>query len=109
MASDTRRLKGYRVARAWLGFAVVRLPESMPLHRQFQELPERQGSEDDRNALVGFLDEMVKAADSLCLRGRFWKDLIRAAETLEVPDRIPHLRTRYREALKHVGEGDFDG
>lgn len=36
------------------------------------------------------------------LRGGFWRDLMRACEMLECPDRMPRLVAQYRAALQRV-------
>lgn len=37
------------------------------------------------------------------LRGGFWRDLMRACEMLELPERIAELTSHYRSALQRVG------
>lgn len=43
------------------------------------------------------LDTLVELGDLVVPRGGFWKDLIRAAENMELSDRIPELQKRFDE------------
>jgi len=43
------------------------------------------------------LDTLVELGDLVVPRGGFWKDLIRAAENMDLPDRIPELQKRFDE------------
>ena len=66
------------------------------------------------NELALALDALCAAADLVPAPGRAWRDLERAAETMELKDRLPELRQRFLERAKVVsgrssGAKDVDG
>ena len=44
-------------------------------------------------------DTLIALGDLVAPRGGFWKDLMRAAENMELLDRIPELQKRFDGAL----------
>jgi hypothetical protein len=104
------------VARANLGFALNRLPHAVRPSSVFDQLPTLTKSAEwdtfdvtrHRGAIIRFLDEIELLAGLFKLRGSFWAELIRAAEQLELDDRMPRYRARYREALQRVSMEPFD-
>jgi hypothetical protein len=54
----------------------------------------------DHNELELALDTLQEFADLVPCRGGYWRNLERAAETMELHDRIPHLRARFEQAGK---------
>jgi hypothetical protein len=55
---------------------------------------------DDNRANLDLLETLGRERD---LRGGFWRDLMRACEMLNVPDRMEALSSHYRAALQRVG------
>ncbi len=49
------------------------------------------------------LDRLAALGRERDLRGAFWRDLMRACEMLELPDRMVELTSHYRAALQRVG------
>lgn len=49
------------------------------------------------------LDRLAALGRRRELRGGFWRDLMRACEMLELPDRMIELTSHYRAALQRVG------
>lgn len=56
-----------------------------------------------RAANLANLDRLEALGRERELRGGFWRDLMRACEMLEVPDRMAILQSHYRAALQRVG------
>ena len=48
------------------------------------------------------LDMLQELGGLVQPRGGFWKDLIRAAENMELPNRIPFFEREFREALSRL-------
>ncbi len=56
-----------------------------------------------RNAGLRNLELLQTAGRQVPLKGGFWRDLMRACEMLDCPDRMPSLVMQYRAALQRVG------
>ena len=67
-------------------------PTFFELERQFTEYVEH-----NEHGLA--LDALEELGDLVAPRGRFWKDLMRAAENMTLLDRIPKLQKKFHEAL----------
>ena len=52
---------------------------------------------------IANLDRLEALGRERDLRGGFWRDLMRASEMLELPDRLVALTSHYRAALQRVG------
>lgn len=56
----------------------------------------------DHNEHELALDMLQELGELAEPRGGFWKDLIRAAENMELPKRVPHFQQKYHEALSRL-------
>src|SRR5262245_12598005 len=54
----------------------------------------------DHNELELALDMLQELGDLVPCRGGYWRNLERAAETMELQDRIPYLRERFHQTGK---------
>lgn len=54
----------------------------------------------DQNELELALDTLQELGDLVPCRGGYWRNLERAADTIQLHDRIPHLRRRFEQAGK---------
>jgi len=56
-----------------------------------------------REANLRNLDLLQTVGSQVHLKGGFWRDLMRACEMLDCPNRMPPLVSQYRAALQRVG------
>ena len=113
-----REIKEYWVARACLFRAAQRIPADRRLGIDDAEVPdpwvlplphqELFDPELSRPALLAVLDRVATIGASLTLRGGFWRDLMRVAQALGETQRGKGYRERFRQAVRHVGNGPFD-
>lgn len=54
----------------------------------------------EHNELELALDMLEELGDLVPCRGGFWRNLERAAESMDLHDRIPYLRERFKQALR---------
>jgi hypothetical protein len=54
----------------------------------------------DQNELELALDMLQEFGDLVPCPGGYWRNLERASETMELHDRIPHLRQKFEQAGK---------
>jgi hypothetical protein len=59
-----------------------------------------------REANLRNLEFLEVVGSRASLKGGFWRDLMRACEMLDHPDRMPRLVSQYRAALQRVGTTD---
>lgn len=102
---DAREYKTSCLVRTHLRHARDALPE--PRQNQKPEfgrlLREHQKLLDD-NELELALDTLGQLGALVPCRGAFWRDLERAAATMELTDRIPYFREQLSAALDRVQE-----
>lgn len=48
------------------------------------------------------LDMLQELGELTEPRGGFWKDLVRAANNMELPQRVPYFEKKFREALSRL-------
>ncbi len=116
--ADPREIKKYSVARACLYRATQCIPTDSQVGIDDAEVPdpwalplpdqEPFNPELSRPALLALLDRVATIGASLTLRGGFWRDLMRVADALGETQREEVYRERFREAVRHVGNGPFD-
>jgi len=95
--------KTWKVSDALLRRARVALPnpdaeskeEFARLDGQFAEMLDH----NEHELALDFIEEMGLIAQP---RGGFWKDLERAAENMELVDRIPRIRSEFDKALSRI-------
>lgn len=91
----------------WVADVVLRRAARLvPLTLPGPELPTDLDSIDvatARAANLTNLDRLETLGRERDLRGGFWRDLMRACEMLDLPDRMVILKSRYRSALQRVG------
>ena len=71
------------------------LPEFTALEKEFAEYLDHNEHELALNALEGL-------GDLVAPRGGFWRDLMRAAENMELLDRIPQFQRKFDQALSRI-------
>ena len=103
LPSDLARLRKIQlVACANIQHAADNLQVSPPYER-----PERPHLPDEpqlaRLENLDYLERVVVAGSSQHQRGGFWRNLMRAAEQLELPTRHQEFQRLYKEALARVG------
>jgi hypothetical protein len=93
--------------RMWVADVVLRRAARLvPITLPDVGLPTDLDSIDVTAARAGNLANLNRLETLGCqrgLRGGFWRDLMRACEMLELPDRMAALTSHYRAALQRVG------
>jgi hypothetical protein len=99
------QLKRSMITRTVLERASRALP-SVPkdLSAKYEELTALYNQQFARNEFTAALDTLEQLSHLLGCRGGYWRDLERAAESMDLPDRLPRLRQAFVDAL-----GDSQG
>jgi len=105
--TSPRLWKTWKVSDALLRRARLALPnpdaeskgEFTKLDKQFAEMLDH----NEHELALDLIEEMGLIAQP---RGGFWKDLERAAENMELEDRIPRIRSQFDKALARIKEGE---
>jgi hypothetical protein len=97
--TDVKLLKSWKITETLLERARRALPvasehEYATLVAQYREFLEH-------NEFGLALDALEEIGHLVSCRGGFWRDLERAAENMGLRDRLPVLRKRFLDALKH--------
>jgi hypothetical protein len=93
--------KRWKVTEAHLEHARALLPApTADVAAEYERLLTDYRSYLDHKELKLALDTLQEFGDLAPCRGGFWRGLERAAETMELHDRIPHLRQRFNQAWK---------
>jgi hypothetical protein len=103
LSSTPRDWKKMRVADVVLRRAAALLPVALPgpsLSGDLNGIDVRSA----RDANLRNLDFLESVGRDRDLRGGFWRDLMRACEMLDCPERMARITTQYRAALQRVGE-----
>jgi hypothetical protein len=95
---DPRLLKRWKVSEALLRRAHGALP-GLPQNQKFCSLEATFFEYIEHNEHGLALDVLEELGELAFPRGGFWKDLIRAAENMELTDRIPRFQKKFHEAL----------
>src|SRR5687767_15159120 len=93
---DAERVKRWRSTEAVMERARLALPQ--PAHEAKAEFDQAISEYQDylsHNELGLAFDALRDAAELVPSRGSVWKDLIRAAEFMELLDKIPELEERF--------------
>jgi hypothetical protein len=107
--TSPRLWKRWKISDALLRRARLALPnpdteskeEFAKLDRQFTEMLDH----NEHELALDLIEEMGLIAQP---RGGFWKDLERAAENMELEDRIPRIRSEFDKALAGIKEAEQD-
>jgi hypothetical protein len=102
MSATGRDQKKMRVA----DVVLRRAARLVPMELQGAELPIELDSINVPAAREANLKNLALLQTVGCqvhLKGGFWRDLMRACEMLDCPDRMPSLVSQYRAALQRVG------
>lgn len=93
--------KRWKVTEAHLEHARGLLPEPpADVAAEYERLLTDYRSYLGHNELELALDTLQELGDLVPCRGGLWRNLERAAETMELHDRLPHLRQRFVQAAK---------
>jgi hypothetical protein len=91
----------------WVADVVLRrAAQLVPVELPGPELPIESDSIDisaARAACLSNLELLETVGCRVPLKGGFWRDLMRACELLDCPDRMAPLVSQYRAALQRVG------
>jgi len=97
--------KKWQVARANLRHALNAVPDPEPDQKvEFDLFLQRHKEYLEHNELELALDMLVELGLLVQCRGGFWKDLERAAKTMELQNRIPFFRKQFSIALDRLGQ-----
>ena len=99
--SSPELLKRWKVTQAHLEHARGLLPApSDTVAADYDRLLSDYRSYLDHNELELALDMLQELGDLVPCRGGYWRNLERAAETMELRDRIPYFRERFHQTGK---------
>jgi hypothetical protein len=104
---DVALIKRWKVSEVLLKRAHSALPS--PEHgkkEQFQALEKEFFDFLDHNEHELALDMLQELGELAIPRGGFWRDMIRAAENMELLNRVPYLEKKYDEALSRLKESN---
>ena len=105
--ADLKLLKSWKVTETLLERARGVLPEpALELREVYDKLLAEYRSFLDHNELEIALDMLEELGDLVPCRGRFWRDLERAAENMGLKGRSIELRKKFSQALKSHGENN---
>ena len=100
---DGRQPKRWRLAKVHLGYAHHRLAQSPRLEHATEagvlSLMEQYAHNLERDRLKDTLETLAALGELHSCRGAYWRDLQRAAEYMELPERARELRARLHVAL----------
>ena len=93
--------KRWKVTEAHLEHARGLLPSPSPeAAAEYERLLAEYRSFLEHNELELALDRLEELGDLVPCRGGFWRNLERAAESMDLHDRISYLRERFKQALR---------
>ena len=90
--------KRWKISETLLRRAYNALP-GLPQNEKFCSLEKTLFEYIEHNEHALAFDVLEELGDLASPRGGFWKDLIRAAENMELTDRIPRFKKNFDEAL----------
>lgn len=100
---DAALFKRWKVSQTLLSRAFDALPRpEKKEEEQFHALEGEFREYLDHNEHELALDMIQELGELVRPRGGFWKDLIRAAENMELPQRAPYFQKKYQEALSRL-------
>jgi Tfp pilus assembly protein PilF len=100
---DIELQKQWKMTEALLRRAQSRLPApSEKVRLQFQEAIEEASGYLDHNEFALALDSLSDAAELVPSRGSVWRDLERAAKTMQLFDRASTLRLKFEMAISRA-------
>lgn len=91
--------KRWKISETLLKRAYTALPRPENVDSTFAGLESQFTEYMEHNEHGLAFDTLIELGDLVVPRGGFWKDLMRAAENMKLPERIPELQTRFDEAL----------
>lgn len=94
--------KRWKVSEALLRSAHRALPREKEKEERFRFLEREFLEYLEHNEHELALDMMQELGELSAPRGGFWKDLIRAAENMELHHRVPYLQRQFDEALARL-------
>lgn len=99
--TDAALFKRWKVSEALLRRAHDALPR-LAGGESFQSLEKEFFGYLEHNEHELALDMLQELGELVQARGGFWKDLVRAAENMELPQRVPYFKKKYHEALSRL-------
>lgn len=103
--ADLKLIKSWKVTEALLERAKRALPEPTAENKEeYQNLLSKYRQFLEHNELELALDILEELGGLVHCRGGFWRDLERAAENMNLKDRVPKLRKKFSEAVAASNE-----
>ena len=107
---DAELSKRWKTTEVLLERAYSALPSPEPKRRaEFEAAIKEFRDYLSHNELELAFDALCAATDLVPAPGRAWRDLERAAETMELKDRLPRLRQKFLERAKVVSRSRSGG
>src|SRR5947199_27990 len=101
---DAKVLKRLKITEVHLEQARRALPEPTEAHKkEYATLLARYHEFLEHNEFELALDMLEELGRLIPCRGGFWRDLERAADNMDLVDRLPALRKEFCDALERLG------